>query len=114
MVGLIRKKVATQNTAKNPSKKSKKDDGHPPNLVLQRFFGLVFHDELMEKLPWNPSEKLKMAKVFPMSSFKPTLHIMGYKQQRPMSRAMIKVLPKGHWKSYRHGFRRPKPVPKED
>ena len=53
-----------------------------------------------------------MAKVFPMSSFKPTLHIKGYKQQRPMSRAMIKLLPKGHRKSYRRGFRRPKPVPK--
>ena len=69
MVSLIRKKVATQNAAKNPTKKSKKDDGHPPNLILQRFFGLVFHDELMEKLPWNTSEKITMAKVFLMSSF---------------------------------------------
>ena len=52
MVGLIRKKVATQNAAKNPSKKSKKDDGHPPNLVLQRFFGLVFYDELLRSSQW--------------------------------------------------------------
>ena len=53
-----------------------------------------------------------MAKVFPMSSFKPTLHNKGYKQQRPMSRSMIKVLPKDHRRSYRRGFRKRKPVPK--
>ena len=64
MVSLIRKKIAIQNAAKNPSKKSKKDDGHPPNLVLQRFFGLVFHDELMQKLPWTTSDKLKWPKYF--------------------------------------------------
>ncbi|KAJ9544079.1 hypothetical protein OSB04_023786 [Centaurea solstitialis] len=103
-------KVATQTSAR--SSKSKKGDGHPPNLVLQRFFGLVFYNILKEKLPWNPSDKgSPMAKLFPFKSFKPTVQKKGYAQERPMSHAMIMLLQKEHRNAYRSSYRSPKPVP---
>ncbi|KAJ9566359.1 LOW QUALITY PROTEIN: hypothetical protein OSB04_002325 [Centaurea solstitialis] len=83
MVGLIRKKVVTQNLSK---RSFANNDGNPKNLVLQRLFGLMFHDVLQEKLPWSTSDKtVTMAKLFPMKGFKPTEHKKGYAQIRPMS-----------------------------
>src|SRR5581483_2532657 len=111
MVGLIRKKVATQNQAKRSSSSSSHHDGNPKNLILQRFFGLAFHDTLKEQLPWSSSDKsLAFAKLYPMKSFKPTIHDKGYRQIRPMSHAMIMWLPKTHRDEYRRRCRRPKPV----
>ncbi|KAJ9544447.1 hypothetical protein OSB04_024154 [Centaurea solstitialis] len=78
---------------------------------MQRSFGLVFHDLLMDKLPWDTSDKsIRMAKIFPMQQFMPTMHQKGYKQQRPLSHVMTKLLPKEHRDAYRCGFRRPKSV----
>ncbi|KAJ9547376.1 hypothetical protein OSB04_019919 [Centaurea solstitialis] len=77
-----------------------------------RFFGLVFHDILQEKLPWSPSDKsITMVKLFPMKGFKPTKQPQGYGQIRPMTHAMIMLLQKSHRDEYRRRCRRPKPVP---
>ena len=104
IVGQIKKKCAAQNSTTIKKKPQKKD---PVNLILQRFFGLCFSDQLARDLA--PAEPL--AKYFPLREFKPTAHVLGYANPRPLSKAMLKSLDRETRKAYRRGNRRPEPVP---
>ncbi|KAJ9544429.1 hypothetical protein OSB04_024136 [Centaurea solstitialis] len=92
------------------AQRKRKEEMAYPNLILQRFFGLVFANVFTEKLP---TQKLNIAKVFTMKEFKPTIHADGYRspRPRPLSKKMLKFLSNTDRAEYKHGFRKRKPVP---
>ncbi|KAJ9538588.1 hypothetical protein OSB04_031321 [Centaurea solstitialis] len=86
----------------------KHQDVNQPNLILQRFFGLIFAEKIAAKLP---TEKLTSAKLFPINKFKPTLHDKGYRSPRPLSKKLLQYLFERDRMECIRKERTPEPVP---